>query len=172
MITHSNEVKCTLCNNVDEHKMVTQYRSCQCGYSGCNFGYKCNRCIHSNRWSVHSGGSHSEANEDDSINVRIKGRKPQKRYGIAENVKEILTEWLNKDDMLTAKKALIRLTNRRKEQNSIHKQNEKLVKKGLKPLEVKMKYVFSKNILPTLKQVFIFINYFYLSICVYIQSIN
>ena len=43
MITHSNEVKCTLCNNVDEHKMVTQYRSCQCGYSGCNFGYKCNR---------------------------------------------------------------------------------------------------------------------------------
>jgi hypothetical protein len=36
--------------------------------------------------------------------------------------------------MLTAKKAL---TNRRKEHCSIHQQNEQLLKKGLKPLDVK-----------------------------------
>ena len=47
----------------------------------------------------------------------------------------ILTDWLDQDDMLTAKKAL---TNRRKEQSSIHQQNEQLLKKGLKPLDVKM----------------------------------
>ena len=41
----------------------------------------------------------------------------------------ILTDWLDQDDMLTAKKALIRLTNRRKEQSSIHQQNEQLLKK-------------------------------------------
>ena len=50
----------------------------------------------------------------------------------------ILTDWLDQDDMLTAKKALIRLTNRSKEQSSIHQQNEQLLKKGLKPLDVKM----------------------------------
>jgi hypothetical protein len=124
MITHGNEVKCTLCDNDDGHKMVAQYRSCQCGYSGCNFSYKCNRCLNSNEWTVHSGGSHSEENEDDSINVRVKGRKPRKRYGIAQGVKAILTDWLEQDDMLTAKKALIRLTNRRKEHSSIHKNNK------------------------------------------------
>jgi hypothetical protein len=37
--------------------------------------------------------------------------------------------------MLTAKKAL---TNRRKEHSSIHQPNEQLLKKGLKPLDVKM----------------------------------
>jgi hypothetical protein len=47
----------------------------------------------------------------------------------------ILIDWLDQDDMLTAKKAL---TNRRKEQCSIHQQNEQLPKKGLKPLDVKM----------------------------------
>ena len=41
----------------------------------------------------------------------------------------ILTDWLDQDDMLTAEKALIRLTNRRKEQSSIHQQNEQLLKK-------------------------------------------
>jgi hypothetical protein len=47
----------------------------------------------------------------------------------------ILTDWLDQDDMLTAKKAL---TNRRKGHSSIHQQNEQLLKKGLKPLDVKM----------------------------------
>jgi hypothetical protein len=97
IFTHSNEVKCTLCNNVDEYKMVTQYRSCQCGYSGCNFGYKCNKCIHSNLWSVHSSGSHSEANEDDSMNVRIKGRKPQKRYGMVKEINRMRIFLLDKN---------------------------------------------------------------------------
>jgi hypothetical protein len=47
----------------------------------------------------------------------------------------ILTDWLDQDDMLTAKKAL---TYRRKGHSSIHQQNEQLLKKGLKPLDVKM----------------------------------
>ena len=50
----------------------------------------------------------------------------------------ILTDWLDQDDMLTAKKALIGLTNRKKEQSSIHQQNEQLRKTGLEPLDVKM----------------------------------
>jgi len=40
--------------------------------------------------------------------------------------------------MLTAKKALIGLTNRKKEQSSIHQQNQRLLKKAHKPLDVKM----------------------------------
>jgi hypothetical protein len=47
----------------------------------------------------------------------------------------ILTDWLDQEDMLTAKKAL---TKRRKEHSSIHQQNEQLLKKGFKPLDVKM----------------------------------
>jgi hypothetical protein len=58
---------------------------------------------------------------------------PQKKL-----VHFILTDWLDQDDILTAKKALIDLTNRKKEQSSIHQQNEQLLKKGLEPLDVKM----------------------------------
>jgi hypothetical protein len=47
----------------------------------------------------------------------------------------ILIDWLDQDDMLTARKGL---TKRRKEQCSIHQQNEQLPKKGLKPLDVKI----------------------------------
>jgi hypothetical protein len=58
-----------------------------------------------------------------------------REFFINKLVHFILIDWLDQDDMLTAKKAL---TNRRKEQCSIHQLNEQLPKKALKPLDVKM----------------------------------
>ena len=79
--------------------------------------------------------------------MRVSGQKPKKRYGIALKVKEILTKWLAKDDLITPIRVLSRLINRRKANTQAKNPNSK--------------YVFSKSLLPSLKQVIIVLYFFF-----------
>ena len=59
-------------------------------------------------------------------------------------VQSIYESWLNKDNNLTAQQLLSRVIDKRKEETE---------KKKKKKKDVKMKYIFNKQLIPSLRQV-------------------
>ena len=143
-ITHNTKVNCTLCDNHDCHKMTQMYRKCQCKKDGCDLAYKINNCTNSSIWILSETGIHPTPIEDVGVNVRANGKRPIKRHGIALRIQEIYSKWLKKDDLITAKRLLSKLVNRRKENLAKAEKDQS------------KKYIFSNNIIPSLKQVFLF----------------
>ena len=164
--THNDIVRCTLCVNNDKHKMSSKYLKCKCGLKDCSFGYRINKCINDNIWVLSQGGFHpeliEEIEDDEGITVKPVHRKHKKKYGLAlrikllingKNLKKIsslnfsywmfflLKEWLEHDDIITPKRLLSKIINRRKKESIKSKQ------------ERNPKYDFSKQIIPSLKQV-------------------
>ena len=147
--THNSNVNCThcgKCSSFNKHKMSQIYMKCTCGMKTCSLAYKINHCEKNDFFILSECGAHIEPDEfeESSINVRTSKQRPKKRFGIAIRIQQILQKWLKKDCSRTAKKLLIDLIIRRKEnlKKPIDEQNEK--------------YSFSKNLLPSLKQVIFF----------------
>ena len=84
-------VNCTLCNNVDCHKMTQMYRKCACKDKSCDLSYRINNCkLETENWSLSQTGCHRETMELGetgealglgNISVRVIGKKPKQRYG-------------------------------------------------------------------------------------------
>jgi hypothetical protein len=110
-------------------------------------------------------GVHADPNLqiiEEEENGTLKVKSPQKlkmRYGIALHVQNIVKSWLAKDDLITPRRVLSRLINRRKANSEAKTKSKKFNEK----------YVFSKSLLPSLKQViFSLVVYFYLNTCILI----
>lgn len=154
--THNTNVNCSQCDkhkNGDKHKMVQMYRKCKCNKPGCTLTFKINNCEFSKIWNLSVFGSHpvSSPIKDSSRDVRSPGKKSHKRYGVALRVQSIYNKWLDKDHNLTAQQLLNRLIQRRKEETKKFNKNKKQKKN-----DINMKYVFNKELLPSLSQVLIF----------------
>ena len=145
--THNTNVNCTQCvsHNV-KHKMVQMYRKCKCNKPDCTLTYKINKCEFNKIWNLSVYGAHlvKDTVKDTSVNVRSPGKKSHKRYGVALVVQSIYESWLNKDNNLTAQQLLSRIIDKRKEETE---------KKKKKKKDVKMKYIFNKQLIPSLRQV-------------------
>ena len=147
-VTHSMLVNCKLCLNHDNHRMSQIYRKCACRKINCDLAYKINNCKQmDSAWTLAQTGSHplelvdEEQGEQDVIDVRVNGPRPKKRYGIALRIQQIFNKWLKYNNLITAKRLLSRLVNRR---------NENLNK----PIaEQDKRYQFNKYLIPSSKQV-------------------
>ena len=155
--TNNNPNNCTLCNfNEDKHKMQAKYLKCSCSKDWCNLKYVMRRCSNENQCHLYQSGIHADpettlvqdVENDEGVTIKAsKKKKPKVRYGIALHVKSILTSWLEKDDLITPRRVLLKLINRRKKNLNLKKGDEKRNEK----------YCFSSFMLPTLLQV----SYFY-----------
>ena len=145
-VSHNNGlVKCSICpHNFDKHERDQRYWKCACGDKSCELGWKVNKCENNNTWYFAQTG---ELHEKDYVKVRAPNQLPKKRYGIAINVKIIYTKWLDKNDSLTALDLRNRLIGK-------IKANKDLPKNDSSRNEM---YCFSKNLIPSLKQVEIII---------------
>jgi hypothetical protein len=152
--TNNNPNNCTLCNyNDDKHKMQAKYLKCSCSKDSCNLKYVMRRCFNETECHLYQSGIHAdpettivqEVENDEGVTIRPTKKKPKARYGIALHVKSILTSWLEKDDLITPRRLLLKLINRRKKNMSLKKGDENRNEK----------YCFSSFMLPTLLQVFI-----------------
>jgi hypothetical protein len=146
-ITNNNPINCTFCDNHDKHKMLAKYMKCSCKNDWCNLKYVIKRCANSQVCELSKSGIHADPNanliQDDceGVNITSKNQLPKKRYGVALIIQNLLTTWLEEDDLITPRRLLSRLINKRKHEMSKPKEDRK------------EKYTFSKNILPSLKQV-------------------
>ena len=90
---------------------------------------------------MHPDENITDLDGDEGINVIKNSLYRRKKYGIALRMKLLITEILEQDDIIFPKRLLSKIINRRKKE---------LVKKK----EIRnSKYDFSKNIIPSLKQV-------------------
>ena len=143
--TNNNPNNCTLCHNDDKHKMQVKYLKCSCKNDWCSLKYVIKRCIHSSTCYFSQAGTHLDPEkaliQDDSVGVSIKNKRPTRRYGLALTMVNLINEWLEEDDLITPRRLLSRIINKRK------KELEKSVK------ERNDKYVYNKCLIPSIKQV-------------------
>lgn len=157
--THNTNVNCTQCNNYKDcakHKMVQMYRKCNCNKHECTLTYKINKCEYSKIWNLSFFGSHPTPcpMKDSSVDVRSPGKKAHKRYGVALIVQSIYESWLAKDNNMTAQQLLSKIVDRRKEEtNKCKKKKNTKENKKKNEIKINMKYVFNKELLPSLTQV-------------------
>ena len=156
--TNNNPNNCTICSyNDDKHKMQAKYMKCSCAKDWCTLKYVMRRCFNETTCHLYKSGIHAdpdmsliqEVDEDEGVAIRAPKKKPKVRYGIALHVKSILTNWLEKDDLITPRRLLLKLINRRKKNLKLNKE------------ERNEKYCFSSFMLPSLLQVLFLFFYFY-----------
>ena len=87
--------------------------------------------------------------KDSSVDVRSPGKKAHKRHSF--NRSKYL-RWLAKDNNMTAQQLLSKIVERRKEETNKYKK-KKNTKKNKNEIKINMKYVFNKELLPSLTQV-------------------
>ena len=74
--------------------MEQKYWYCSCGVKDCNLFWRVNHCIEvgeageSAEWLLAESGELYAFHELDFVPTRVIGQKPERRYGIALNVKE------------------------------------------------------------------------------------
>ena len=136
---------------------------CNCKKEWCTLKYLIKKCPNSDVCYLFQSGLHADPNlqiieEEEGVPIKVKsGQKPKQRYGIALQVQNIVKSWLAKDDLITPRRVLGRLKNRRKANSNAKKEEDK--KKGKEKEKdknkktVNEKYLFSKALLPALKQV-------------------
>jgi hypothetical protein len=149
-VTNGNKVNCTLClHNDDNHQMKAKYMKCNCKKEWCTLKYLIKKCPNSDVCYLFQSGVHADPNLqiiEEEENGTLKVKSPQKlkmRYGIALHVQNIVKSWLAKDDLITPRRVLSRLINRRKANSEAKTKSKKFNEK----------FVFSKSLLPSLKQV-------------------
>lgn len=54
--------------------------------------------------------------QEDDVGVSIKNKRPTKRYGIALTMISLMTGWLEEDDLITPRRLLSRIINKRKKE--------------------------------------------------------
>ena len=162
VIKYSNgPVGCSICyDKYDKHKMIQQYWQCNCGVKSCLLGWKVNSCLNEpNLWFLYQTGTlHVE--EEYETTVRALGHKPKTRYGIDLEIQSIYTEWLDKDDLMTAHSLRSKLIYKRKDNIDKQKLNSKL--KPGERFTINERFIFNQNLIPTLKQVYNFSFSFFL----------
>ena len=122
--------------------MTQIYFICQCGDKECNLGWRAINCEKSESiWQLFQSGSLHEIPEDYRKNLRAECKAIPKPCGIALFIKKIFTRWIKRDDMMTANKLLIKITDLRRNNARLNKLNRK------------EKYDFNRKLLPSLKQV-------------------
>ena len=118
--TNNNPNNCTICHNDDKHKMHVKYLKCSCKNEWCNLKYVIKRCIHSSTCYLSQAGMHLDPAlsliQEDDVGVSIKNKRPTKRYGIALTMISLMTGWLEEDDLITPRRLLSRIINKRKKE--------------------------------------------------------
>ena len=108
------------------------------------------RCQRGTNWILYKNGEHLLESTNDTLNnsisesitVRANNKqKPRQKHGVALKTIDIFNGWLKKDSSLTGQQLLNKLIQHRKN-NSKKNPNEK-----------NSRYMFSKNLLPSLQQV-------------------
>jgi hypothetical protein len=134
-VTNGNKVNCTVClHNDDNHQMKAKYMKCNCKIEWCSLKYLIKKCPNSDVCYLFQSGLHADPNlqiieEEEGVPIKVKsGQKPKQRYGIALQVQNIVKSWLAKDDLITPRRVLGRLINRRKANSNAKKEEDK--KKG------------------------------------------
>ncbi len=141
--THNNDVNCSACKlNHDNHKMSQIYFICQCKESECSLGWRAVHCCKvDSMWCLYQSGVLHDIPKDYKKKMRADGKKIPHAQGITLSIQKIFKSWLKKDDMMTANKLLIKLTEKRRRNNNKNRLNRT------------EKYNFDRKLLPSLKQV-------------------
>jgi hypothetical protein len=95
---------------------------------------------------LYQAGQLHELDPNIRKNLRAIGQKVPAPNGIALLVRNIYKDWLERDDMMSAKRLLIKLTEKRRKQAKRNK-SERIEK-----------YDFDQQLLPTLKQTQTFVS--------------
>jgi hypothetical protein len=145
--SHSSKVQCSACNaNHDKHLMEQIYFVCQCGID-CGLGWRAVSCCkEDSTWCLYQAGQLHELDPNIRKKLRAIGQKVPAPNGIALLVRNIYKDWLERDDMMSAKRLLIKLTEKRRKQAKRNK-SERIEK-----------YDFDQQLLPTLKQTQTFVS--------------
>jgi hypothetical protein len=139
---NNGEVNCTACSkNFDKHLMKQEWLTCKCGADSCILAWKINCCpLSGDKWNLYQSGDFHTVDHDFACSVRVIGKKPRARYGVALAVREFYNKWLAKNNRMTAFDLRSKLIDKRFKNSQLEddKKCERLN--------------FSERLIPTLKQ--------------------